>query len=334
MPADLPDVLNVLVLQGGREVVERIEAAATGRLDVVDLTGEVDGEGREVLLRGAHVLYLGLPADKTLPTRTPTLLWAHFAFAGVSNLMGTSWWGLEGPIITTSRGYTAALPIAETTIGAALMFAKRLNLAVTYDAEARDRELFAGMTLVSGKTMGIVGLGGIGSHVARLSRALGMRVVATRRSAETRQRDVDGVDELFPAAEQNAMLAEADFVAVCAMWTPETEGMIDEGAFAAMKPGAVLINIARGEIVDEPALVAALASGRLSGAFLDVWHGQLRGAAPVEALRSAPNVVFTPHVSGRSDVSHHFSLEVFVENLQRLLDGEPLQNEVDWSRGY
>jgi phosphoglycerate dehydrogenase-like enzyme len=329
---DLPEVLKVLVAQGGPEVVEKIEGVAPGRLDVVEVPGEFDAES----LGEAHVLYLRFPVPKTLAVRPPKLLWAHFAFAGVSNLMGTSWWGLEGPIITTSRGYTSALPIAETTVGAALMFAKRLNVAVTYDPDraSPDRERFAGMTLIAGKTMGIVGLGGIGSHVARLSRGLGMRVVATRRSAATRQRDVDGVDELFPAAEQNAMLAEADFVAVCAMWTPETEGMVDRDAFAAMRPGAVLINIARGEIVDEGALVEALSSGRLGGAFLDVWHGQLKGAAPVEALRSAPNVVFAPHVSGRTEVSHHFSLDVFVENLQRLLDGEPLINAVDWSRGY
>jgi D-2-hydroxyacid dehydrogenase (NADP+) len=182
--------------------------------------------------------------------------------------------------------------------------------------------------------MAIVGLGGIGTHVARLSRAFGMRVVATRRSAERRQVDVDGVDELFPAAELNAMLAEADFVVVCAMWTPETEGLIGEAAFAAVKPGAIFANIARGEIVDEDALLAALASGRVRAAYLDVWHGDVTGADPRPDLLAAPNVVLTPHVSGVSDVVASFGVDLFLDNLQRLLRNESLVQVVDWSRGY
>jgi phosphoglycerate dehydrogenase-like enzyme len=359
MPPSLPDVLKVLVFQGGTLAVAAIEAVAPGRLDVVDVSGcfvtelasEWPGwanrssrdqigmlsvEDCEALLQQAHLMLLGVPFPKTLPTRAPKLLWAHFGFAGVSNLMGSDWWGLDGPIITSSRGATSALPIAETTVAAALMFAKHLNRAVT-ETEAHEYGRyaeFAGMTLVAGKTMGIVGLGGIGSHVARLSRALGMRVVATRRSADTRRRDVDGVDELFPAEQLNEMLAEADFVAICAMWTPETEGMIDAKAFAAMKSGAILLNVARGEIVDEGSLVEALRSGHLSGAFLDVWHQQLEGASPIPALQAAPNVVFMPHVSGLSDGSHAYSLDLFLKNLRRLLVGEPLENRVDWSRGY
>src|SRR5207245_134850 len=95
------------------------------------------------------------------------------------------------------------------------------------------RRDYAGSVTLAGKTMGIVGLGGIGGHVARLSRGLGMRVVATRHSATARQKDVDGVDELFPAAELHAMLAESDYVAVCAMWTEQTENLINAPAFAA-----------------------------------------------------------------------------------------------------
>jgi glyoxylate/hydroxypyruvate reductase A len=359
VPTSLPDVLKVLVFQGGAQAVAAIEAVAPDRLDVVDVSGDfvtelaiewpgwanrssrdqigmLSAEDREALLAQAHVMLLGFPFPKTLPTRAPKLLWAQFSFAGVSNLMGSHWWGLDGPIVTSGRGGTYALPIAETTVAVALMFAKHLNRAVT-ESEAHEYNRpseFAGMTLVAGKTMGIVGLGGIGSHVARLSRALGMRVVATRRSAHTRRRDVDGVDELFPAEELNEMLAEADFVAICAMLTPETEGMIDAKAFAAMKSGAILLNVARGEIVDEWSLVEALRSGHVSGAFLDVWHHQLEGAAPIPALQAAPNVVFMPHVSGRSDASYAYSLELFLENLRRLFVGEPLANTVDWSRGY
>jgi phosphoglycerate dehydrogenase-like enzyme len=359
VPQKLPDVLKVLVFRGGEEAVAAIEAIAPDRLDVIDVSrcfvtelanewpgradrlprGQIDMisvEDCAALVEQAHVMLLGFPFPKTLPSKAPNLLWAHFGFAGVSNLMGSDWWALDKVIITSSRGETNALPIAETTVAAALMFARQLNRAVTetviheYDRHSE----FSGMTLVAGKTMGIVGLGGIGSHVARLSRALGMRVVATRRSADSRQRDVDGVDELFPAEQLYEMLAEADFVAICAMWTPETEGIIDAKAFAAMKSGAFLINVARGEIIDEGSLVVALRSGHLSGAFLDVWHHQLEGASPVPALQIAPNVIFMPHVSGGSDISHAHSLDLFKKNLRRLLVGEQLENVIIWSRGY
>ena len=102
------------------------------------------------------------------------------------------------------------------------------------------------MKLIAGKTMGIIGLGGIGSNAARLAKGVGMRVIATRRSATKRESDVDGVDEMFPARELPALMAESDFIVVCAMLTPETEGLVSRTAFEAVKPGAYLVNVARG----------------------------------------------------------------------------------------
>ena len=161
-----------------------------------------------------------------------------------------------------------------------------------------------------------------------------MRVLATRRSATERIENLDGVDVLYPPSMQNDMVAESDFVAICAMWTPETTGLLGPAAFEAMKPGAYLINIARGELLDEAALAASLQSGRLAGAFLDVWNDDMLGAQPSETLRSAPNIIYTPHTSGRSDVPQGFSLDLFCDNLGRLLRSEPLINVVDWQRGY
>jgi D-3-phosphoglycerate dehydrogenase len=151
-----------------------------------------------------------------------------------------------------------------------------------------------------------------------------------RRAVES----TDGVDVLYPPSQQNEMLAEADFVAICAMWTPETTSLVGPEAFAAMKPGAYLINIARGELLDEGALAASLQSGHLAGAFLDVWNDDMLGADPSPVLRSAPNIIYTPHASGRSDIPQGFSLDLFCDNLARLLRGEPLVNVVDWERGY
>lgn len=360
MSPQIPEKLNVLLFRGDAATIDKVRAVAPDRLNITDMSAEFkdeierewpgrmgqrggDGaqgkysdEERERLVREAHVMFMALPFPKTLPGRAPNLIWAHFPFAGVSNMMGSDWWGFEGPMITSSRGATNALPIAETTLAAALMMAKKLDLAVRLSAAgdvSRGAD-FSGMKTIEGKTMAIVGLGGIGGHLARMSKGVGMRVVATRRSAESRQKDVDGVDELFPTSMQNEMLAEADYVAVCAMWTPETQGMIDVAAFEAMKPGAIILNVARGEIIDEEAMVGALDSGRLGGAYLDVWYNDMGGSPPRPELLGRDNVIFTPHVSGRGDVSHAFAADVFVENLKHLLAGEPLKNVIEWERGY
>ena len=356
MEAKLPDVLNlVFMTRADDSVLERVRAVAPDRLNVVrvwdELLAEIDDWGRstprrdeaaaplrspaevDALLQEAHIAYLGVAFPKSVPKRMPNLLWAHFAFAGVSNLMGSDWW--QAPFLTTSaRGVNSALPIAETTMAAVFLFAKRLDVAVQKTAAHDHRGRGPGVKLIAGKTLAIVGLGGIGSNLARLARGCGMRVLATRGSATERRENVDGVDVLFPPSQQNEMLAAADFVAVCAMWTPATERLLDGAAFAAMKPGAFLMNIARGELVDEAALVEALVNGRLAGAYLDVWDDDLYGKDPSPALQAAPNVIFTSHASGRSDVPQGFSLDLFCRNIERLLRGQPLENVVDWSRGY
>lgn len=160
-----------------------------------------------------------------------------------------------------------------------------------------------------------------------------MRVIASRHSARERQLDADGVDVLYPPAETHEMLAEADYVAVCAMWTKETDRMLNKRAFTAMKPGAYLLNIARGELIDEPAMIEALQSGRLAGAYLDVWELDSMRPASSELL-AAPNVVLTPHVSNGSDGDYRGGLQIFCDNIEHLLRGEPLVNAVDWARGY
>jgi phosphoglycerate dehydrogenase-like enzyme len=207
---------------------------------------------------------MALPFPVTLAQRAENLVWAHFSFARVSNLRGSAFW--QPPfLVTSTRGRNQALPIAETTVAAAMMFARNLHIAVRQTAK-RDftNSGFGGMQLLRDKTMAVVGLGGIGGHVAELAKGLGMRVVATRRSAKERQAGVDGVDVLFPSDELHSMLAEADFIAVTAMLTDETERMLNADAFAATKEGAYLLNVARGEIVEEPALIEALKSGRLA----------------------------------------------------------------------
>jgi D-2-hydroxyacid dehydrogenase (NADP+) len=295
--------------------------------------GKAPGHELEAQLQRAHVMYLGSSGPKDLRLHTRVLRWAHFNFAGVSNLRGGSWW--EGPVtITSSRGLNHPLPLAESVIAAVYMFARGMDVAVR-NTGARDFQpaSYGGAMLVSGKTIGIIGLGGIGRLVAQIARGCGMRIVASRRSAGERRENVDGVDVLYPPSELPALLAESDFVAVCAMSTPETTGMIDAAAIASMKDGAYVINVARGDLIVESALIEALGSGKVAGAYLDVFGESIFGP-PSEALQNAPNIVLAPHTSNRADSPQSFSVDLFCANLVSFLDGAPLKNVIDWSRGY
>lgn len=348
-------VLNVLLVSAPKQArVERVRAIDPQRLRVNELSsielagdeGELWPPGRmdpglslsrrggraerDRLVREAHVILLGLPYPTRLYARTRDVLWVHHPNAGASNLWQSDFWGAPVPV-TTSRGANAALPIAESVIAGALMFARGLHIGARGSMARGD---YAGNVTLAGKTMGVVGLGGIGSHVARLAKGLGMTVLATRRSARARMLNVDGVDELLPPAQLHEMLGRSDFVAVCVMLTRETLGLLDPAAFAAMKPGSIVLNVARGEVIDEAAMLAALQAGRLGGAYLDVYAGELSGAPLTAALRDDPRVVITPHVSGRADNPGPLGFDVFLANLRNLLDGVPLRNVIDWSQGY
>jgi len=181
-----------------------------------------------------------------------------------------------------------------------------------------------------GSTVGIVGLGGVGREVARTCRALGLRVIATKRTvAGTRD---DAVDALLPISQLTTLLEEADaFVLACPL-TPETERLIGRAELAMMKPGAIAINIARGAVVDEPALIEALRSGHLGGAALDVAAKEpLPQDSPLWGL---PNVLISPHSASTVTIENARLTELFCDNLRRYVRGEPLRNTFDRARLY
>jgi phosphoglycerate dehydrogenase-like enzyme len=356
---NLPDKLNVMIAMPVDEAYkDRVRAVAPGRIEVFDAWGDLIPEmrdewpermmarnaskpveifrseaEREEMIAGAHVVLCSVPFPRHLPARAKSLRWAHFTFAGTSNLGRRGQWWNTPFAITSSRGFTGARPIAESVIASAMMFARRLDLAAVNSTPGFDPAVSPPTLSVEGKTMGIVGLGGIGALVAQMAKGVGMRVIATRKSATAVQQDTDGVDRLYPVAKTHEMLGESDFVAVCAMWTPETQGMFNEAAFAAVKPGAFFINVARGELVEDAALVGALKTGRLAGAYLDVWPNDF-ATLPDPELLANPNVVITPHISGQAETSHNFGAEVFLDNLKRFVNGEPLLNQIDFERGY
>ncbi len=297
-----------------------------------ELEHEKARQERDMLLAQADVACIGFPYPLELVSRAPRLKWVHHTAAAASNLRFGDIWG-SSIIVTTSRGHRGTVPIAEYVIAAVLAFAKQLPRAFgdqkTRHLSRRDYR----PVLLQGKTIGIVGLGGIGREVARLAKALGMRVLATRRSALVRSDGVEGVDTLFPPQDLDGMLAQCDFVALCAQYTTETESIMGEAQFHAMKPGAYLVNVARGELIDEDALVRALHEGWIAGAALDVYAGEFQ-KSPRSDFRKLANLILTPHISGFTDVSLPDVAELFYENLKRFISSSELLNVVDWKRGY
>jgi phosphoglycerate dehydrogenase-like enzyme len=195
--------------------------------------------------------------------------------------------------------------------------AKRHWRGMISDLQQREDEL-------GGKTLLIVGLGRIGSRLAALARAFGMRVIATRRHVQS---GPGAADAVLPPDRLRDHLPEADIVALTCPLTPQTEGLIDAPALAAMKPSAFLINVARGRVVDEPALVAALAQKRIAGAGLDCTVEEPLPAA--SSLWGLENVLITPHTAGETRRYEDNVIDLLLENLDRLWRGEmPLRNQI------
>ena len=349
--------INILSIQRSTEAERARIAALDKRVRLVDAGGWFDGEIRDTwtdfavaryltpdttgsgtraerdrLLAEAEIVIGGWPFPRDLRSRAPLLRWFHQRQAGASNLFTSDLWGSE-IVVTTSRGVANPLPIAEYAIAGILHFAMGLHHAA-FDRQtgAFDHRLYRPL-LVQGKTLCVVGAGGIGREVGRLGAALGMRVVGTRRHAATGGELPPGFSEIGGADDLDRLLPQADFVAICCQWTRETTGLFNRARFAAMKKGAVLVNVARGEIIDEDALAEALRQDRLRGVALDVYQGEFEHPPPAR-LWQDPRVLLTPHISGGSDASIHGGIDLFCDNLRAYLDGRPLRNVIDWQRGY
>lgn len=314
------------------EYRETWPAEAVARFVPVSATGAGTRAERDRLLAEAEVILAGFPFPRDLRARAPRLRWVHQRPAGASNLRAGDLWGRD-VVVTTSRGDANALPIAEYVLGGILHFAKALNrAAVDREAGAFDLRAYRPV-LLEGKTVCVVGAGGIGLEVGRLCAALGMRVIGTRRRVPSGASLPPGFSRLGSAGDLDDLLPDSDFVVICVQWTPETTNLFDRARFAAMKPGSVIVNIARGEVIDEAALADALARNHLRGAVLDVYVGEAE-RTPTPALWRDPRVLITPHMSWASDQERHGAVAIFCDNLRAYIDGAPLRNVVDWERGY
>lgn len=287
---------------------------------------------RDRLLESAEVILGGWPFPLDLRARAAGLKWFHQRNAGASNLSLGDLWHSD-ITITTSRGYGNTLPMAEYILASFFHFARGLHVA--YRDQQRHQFDFRSYRpgLLHGKTVCVVGAGGIGQDVGKVCAGVGMRVVGTRRHVLPDAPLPEGFTRLETPDRLHELLAESEFVAVCCQWTAETTKLIGPTAFEVMPPETILVNVARGEMIDEDALIAALHAGKLHGVGLDVYVGEFEHA-PDRRLWDDERVLITPHISGGTDVPLHQVVALFCDNLWAYLAGHPLVNVVDWMRGY
>jgi phosphoglycerate dehydrogenase-like enzyme len=278
------------------------------------------------LLAQADVLF---DFDRThlrdLRQAAPRLKWVQATSAGIGQMVKRAGLGETGIIFTTSSGVHAR-PLADFCLMAMLMFVKNYQW-MERDKQARRWERYCGEEL-TGKTLAIIGLGRVGVEVARHGDKMDMRVVGMKRFPGP----VAHVSKVYPHSELYTMLAETDFLVLTAPHTPETENMIGERELAVMKPSAVVINIARGNLVDEDALIRALQEKRLAGAALDVFRQE---PPPQDSpLWAMPNVIISPHSASTVRQENARITALFCDNLRRFLSGAPLRNVLVVERLY
>ncbi len=272
------------------------------------------------------ILTSRLPAN--LQQTAPHLRWVQLISAGADVAVRD---GLErSSLVFTTASGIHAVPISEWALGSMIALAKEFPAAIRAQ-DGGDYWKFIGGEL-AGRTAGILGLGKIGSRVARLCRALDMRVLAMRRSVAEPVADQGDVDLLLPPSDLPRMLRESDFLIICLPGTPETLGLVGEEQIRQMKRGSYILNVGRGGIVDEVALVSALRDGHLAGAALDVFARE--PLPPDSPLWSEPRLLMTAHVAGNSLLYEERATDLFLENLRRYLDGQDLLNVYDPDRGY
>lgn len=262
----------------------------------------------------------GFPREALLVS--DTVKWVSVGGSGTDHLAS---WDPAQVTVTNAAGVAADM-MAEYTLGALLHFS--LDLPGFARAQA-NREWTAGRVRpIAGQTLLIIGMGATGKAIAQRASAMGMHVMAVR----ARPKPQPGVDEMHGVEALGALLPRADAIAVCVPLLVSTKGLLGGKQIAAMKPGAVLVDVSRGGVVDQTALADALASGALGGAALDVFETEpLPATSPFWQM---PNVIVTPHCSSVYEGWELKSLEKFCDNLQRYLAGDQVHNIVDPARGY
>jgi phosphoglycerate dehydrogenase-like enzyme len=310
-----------------RAVSPKINVKDGAALAFAEFRGDnAEKEKLDALLGRADVIF-GFIMPANIIARAPHLKWVQVTSAGVDRHQDTEIW--KSRVTLTGVSGIHATPIGEFVLGFMLMFAKGMPRSFRMK-QTREWQRYPSGVL-RGKTVGIIGLGHIGREVARLAKAFGMRVIATRRSAKQAGK-ARNVDLLLPANRMSELLAESDYVVLSVPLTPETQHIMGEAEFKAMKPTAYIINIGRGRTIDGEALIRALDEKRIAGAGLDVTPTE---PLPKESrLWDFDNVIITPHVSGGMENYMLRATDLFCENLKRYLNGRRLLNVIDRKKGY
>jgi D-3-phosphoglycerate dehydrogenase len=298
-------------------------AAVSPQIEVIDAGQE--NIAREIRTADLYCGHAKVPVPWDEVVAAGRLRWIQSSAAGLDHCLVPSVIASEIPV--TSASGLFANQVAEQTL--TLLFGLLRDLPASLRQQhARSFERHPTQDLF-GRTIGIVGLGGNGRRLAEVLAPLVSRILATDLFPLDKP---ESVDELWPANKLNKLLGESDVVVLCIPLNPQTAGLIDADALAAMKPGAILINVARGPVVVESDLIDSLATGHLGGAGLDVTEVE---PLPVTSpLWSLPNVIITPHIGAQSGRRVDDTTEFFCQNLRRWLDGDPLCNLVDKRLGF
>jgi phosphoglycerate dehydrogenase-like enzyme len=333
-------IISTVALQPAHRAA--ISSAVAGA-EIVDRQCRTPEEIGELVSAGCDVLLtFRMPNDVT--DRARGLKWIQLLSAGADH-------ALAGPLkastipVTTASGIHAT-PIAEYTLASMLSYAHRIHLAIRAQVRhewMRSGRFMASVDEIRGLTLGIIGYGSIGRETARLGQAFGMKVLALKRDPAVRTDpgwcpaglgDPAGriPERFFGPGQREEILRESDYVSVTLPLTEYTRKFIGVREFSAMKPSAYLVNIGRGEVIDEHAMADALTTGRIGGAGLDVFeHEPLHASSPLWELE---NVILTPHISGANRGYMDKACELFTENLKRFASNRPLLNVVDPKLGY
>lgn len=301
--------------------LEAIKAAGLAERVVVESVPRKAKPSAEQMARTeAMMAYVAPPG--VLPAM-PKLRWVQVMTAGVENWLALP--DLPRDLVLTCARGTHRESMPENIIGALFYVAKPYALAV--ENQKRAEWVQKPAQPLTGKTLGILGLGAIGAEVARIATALGMRVIGTRRRPQP-----GGVAEVLPPERTPEVLARADFLLLLLPATAETENFMDARRLAQMKPGAWLLNFGRGQLVKDDDLIAAVEAKKIAGAVLDVFREE---PLPKDhRFWRTERILVLPHIGGPHPQRDRFVAELFTENLRRFLDREPLREVVDRKAGY
>ncbi len=334
------ETINVVVTAPFPDSMMQQVRDISPRLNVERLTGVVPDK----TWANAEILYSGRGVPT--PEQAPRLRWIQLYSAGANHMLKEPIIQSDNVEVTTASGIHATA-MSEFCLAMMLAFVYKLPKLLQQQARSEwndDRQTAFNPVPLRGQTLGIVGYGSIGRELARAADALGMTVLATKRDA-MHPADEDSYHEagtgdpegeiplrLYPPQALASMARECDFLAITTPLTDATRHMVDAAVWKAMKTTAVLVNVARGAVVDEVALIETLQAHRIGGAALDVFEQEpLPADSPLWKL---DNVIVAPHIAGSFSTYDEKGALLFAENLERYLDGQPLLNRVQRERGY